>query len=180
MQKRAYFDSFWGDGWPTLSFLEPYFLKPSSERWFFQSGNDSAGLDIHGVLGTGHLEEYKGRIDVHLSMWGDPDHGVLLIYEKYGGGFNETYSSKSDMRRIHEWVRTLHSDARPVGLYIPFAEAWKAVKEFIETDGELPKSIAWIANKDLPENTFPDPHDIVLPGEPGNAGPVAIIKPSQG
>jgi hypothetical protein len=31
------------------------------------------------------------------------------------------------------------------------------VKEFMETDGELPKSIAWIANKDLPANTFADP-----------------------
>ena len=61
------------------------------------------------------------------------------------------------MTRLHEFVRTLHDDPMPVGLYIPFAEAWKAVKEFIETDGELPKSIEWIANKDLPPNTFPDP-----------------------
>jgi hypothetical protein len=33
----------------------------------------------------------------------------------------------------------------------------KAVKEFIETGGALPTSIEWIANSDLPENTFPDP-----------------------
>jgi hypothetical protein len=32
-----------------------------------------------------------------------------------------------------------------------------AVKEFIETDGGLPSSIEWIANNDLPPNTFPLP-----------------------
>jgi hypothetical protein len=39
----------------------------------------------------------------------------------------------------------------------PFKSAWLAVKEFIETDGQLPKSIEWIANKELPVGTFPDP-----------------------
>lgn len=33
----------------------------------------------------------------------------------------------------------------------------EAVKEFIETDGQLPKCIEWVANKDLPPGTFPDP-----------------------
>ncbi len=50
-----------------------------------------------------------------------------------------------------------HGTPLPVGLFIPYATAWKAVKEFIETDGKLPKNIEWIANRDLPENTFPDP-----------------------
>jgi len=45
----------------------------------------------------------------------------------------------------------------PVGLYVPFEAAWHAVKEFIETDGALPKSIAWISDDDLPNDTFPDP-----------------------
>jgi hypothetical protein len=36
----------------------------------------------------------------------------------------------------------------------------QAVKEFIETDGELSKSIEWIANKDLPPNTFPEPWNL--------------------
>jgi hypothetical protein len=44
-----------------------------------------------------------------------------------------------------------------VGLFIPFVDAWKAVKEFIETDAELPKSIQWVASEDLPPETFPDP-----------------------
>jgi hypothetical protein len=79
------------------------------------------------------------------------------LYEKIGGGFDELYSSKGDMSRIGEWVRTLHGDQRPIGLYIPFEEAWKAVKKFIETDGELPKSIEWVENATLPEGTFPAP-----------------------
>lgn len=45
----------------------------------------------------------------------------------------------------------------PVDLYAPFELAWQAVKEFIETDGALPKRIAWISGRDLPKDTFPDP-----------------------
>ena len=45
----------------------------------------------------------------------------------------------------------------PVGLYIPFDRAWLAVQEFIETEGQLPTSIEWVRNDDLPDGTFPDP-----------------------
>jgi hypothetical protein len=45
----------------------------------------------------------------------------------------------------------------PIGLFIPFDRAWLAVKEFIETDGALPKSIDWIADADIPDEVFPDP-----------------------
>jgi len=61
------------------------------------------------------------------------------------------------LTRLREWVRSTHDTPLPAGLFVPFETAWKAVKEFIETDGELPKSIEWIANRDLPPNTFPDP-----------------------
>ena len=90
-------------------------------------------------------------------MYGMPGLGVLLFYHKYGGGFSEAFTSKGDMSRLKEWVRNLHNDPLPVGLFIPFKSAWLAVKEFIETDGALPKSIEWVANKDLPPGTFPDP-----------------------
>jgi hypothetical protein len=52
----------------------------------------------------------------------------------------------------------------PIGLYIPFERAWLAVKEFIETDGQLPTSIEWVRTSELPEHTFPDP-TVRLPGE---------------
>jgi hypothetical protein len=54
-------------------------------------------------------------------------------------------------------VRSSHGSPLPVGLFIPYEKAWSAVKEFMETDGALPTSIEWIANRDLPPNTFPDP-----------------------
>jgi hypothetical protein len=114
-------------------------------------------LGIEGLEGTENLEPYKERIDASLNMWGHPEHGVLIIYQKWGGGYREAFTSKGDLSRLHEIMRTLQNDPMPVGLFIPFAEAWKAVKEFMETEGDLPKSIAWIANKDLPPNTFPDP-----------------------
>lgn len=165
MEKRTSFDRFHMNAWPEPEQLKPYFIAPKGQEWFYDQGSDGALLTIYGLNGTENLTPYKERIDVHLSMVGNPDLGVLLIYQKFEGGFREAYSSKGDMSRTNEWVRTLHSDAMPVSLFIPFAEAWKAVKEFMETDGELPKSIAWIANRDLPSNSFPAPHEIVLPGE---------------
>jgi hypothetical protein len=137
--------------------LEPYFLAPPGQRWFFETGNDSGSLRAEGVDGTQHLDPKKGRIDIALQMWGNPDLGVLLIYSKWGGGHKQMYSSKGDLGRLRQWIPSTHDTPLPVGLFIPFGEAWKAVKEFIETDGKLPKSIEWIANRDLPPNTFPDP-----------------------
>jgi hypothetical protein len=157
MGKRAYFNTFWGAGWPPLSELKPYFLSPPGERWFFETGNDSAGLSIEGVDDTEHLPPNRGRIDIDLAMWGHSEHGVLLIYSKWGGGRHDNFTSKGDMSRLGEIVRSTHDTPLPVGLFIPYAEAWKAVKEFIETDGKLPQSIEWVANRDLPPNTFPDP-----------------------
>jgi hypothetical protein len=65
----------------------------------FETENDSASFTAEGVDGTEHLEADKGRIDADLDMWGNPEHGVLLIYSKWGGGLKETYSSKGDLAR---------------------------------------------------------------------------------
>ncbi|WP_160170484.1 Imm1 family immunity protein [Afipia sp. P52-10] len=156
-KKWAHFDEYWGLGWPELTWLEPYFLGPPERRWFSDTGNDSAGLSLQGIEGTSHLELGLGRVDIELMLWGNPNLGVLLIYSKSGGHNGEDYSSKGDITRIREWVRSTHGDPLPIGLFIPFEKAWLAVKEFIKTEGELPTSIEWIANRDLPPNTFPDP-----------------------
>ena len=156
MNKHAYFDNQWIRGWPETSWLKPYFLS-RNPRWFSETGNDSAGLAVEGVEGTDHLPANEGRIDIELAMWGNPDLGVLLIWSKWGGGYKETFTSKGDTTRLRELVRSTHDTPLPVGLFVPFEAAWKAVKEFIETDGALPTSIEWVANRDLPENTFPDP-----------------------
>jgi hypothetical protein len=157
MRKTTYFEPLPFEGWPDPKDLEPYFLAPPGQEWSYVGRNDNWGLSAEGLYGTEGLQKLKEQVEAHLNMWGHPEHGVLIIYQKYGGGYREAFTSKGDMGRLREIVRTLQGDPMPIGLFIPFAEAWKAVKEFIETDGELPKSIAWVANKDLPPNTFPDP-----------------------
>jgi hypothetical protein len=137
--------------------LARYFLTAAGRRQFFESGNDCWGLNTEGSDGTEHLHINTGRIDIHLTIVGHPDLGVLLNYRKWGGGLKDTYYSKGDQRRLLEWIRTMHGDLMPIGLFIPWDIAWKAVKEFIEIDGALPKSIEWVADRDLPPEVFPDP-----------------------
>lgn len=157
MIKRVNFDEYDQKGWPNPRLLRPYFFAPPGKEWFDSWGNDTATLSATGLYGTENATPGKTRIDLYLHMYGIPDLGVLLIYQKYGGSYSEAYTSKGDLTRLQEWVRNLHQDPLPVGLFIPFAKAFEAVKEFIETDGKLPKSIEWIANDDLPPGTFPQP-----------------------
>ena len=157
MIKEIYFNRIFGPGWPPLAVLEPYFIAPKGREWFYAGGNDSAGLRVKGVGDTETLSYAEGRIDHDLAMWGNPDNGALLIYSRLGGGQRVGWASKGDMTRIREWVRSLHDDPLPVGLFIPFPKAWLAVKEFMETEGQLPTSIEWVKCEDLPPNTFPDP-----------------------
>lgn len=157
MRKETYFASRLREGWPDPKDLEPYFLAPPGKEWFFETRNDSASLAVEGVDGTDHMKANKGRIDISLLMWASRKHGVMLIWSKWGGGHKQMFTSKGDMSRLKECVRTMHGDDMPVALFIPFAEAWKAVKEFIETEGQLPRSIAWVENRTLPSDTFPPP-----------------------
>lgn len=173
MKKDAYFHTFHGPGWPSQAFLKPYFRKPPKDAisWFPNSGNDSGGLDLEGLEGTEHLPFGRGRKDIRLDMYGNPELGVLLQYARYGGGVpRQDWFSKGEMSKIRQWVRSLHGTPLPVGLFIPFDRAWLAVKEFMETEGQLPTSITWVSSDDLPDNTFPDP-TVRLPGEPDNGWP---------
>jgi len=158
LKKSIYFDALDRSGWPDPSRLEPFFLAPMGKEWSYKGGNDSWGLDAQGLYGTEDLPQ-QDRVSVHLYMTGNPEHGVFLQYSKWDGRIKrkDTYHSKGDLSRLREFVRSLHGTPMSVGLFIPFADAWKAVKEFIETGAELPTSIEWIANSDLPPGTFPDP-----------------------
>jgi Immunity protein Imm1 len=159
VKKRVYFDVFDGRGWPAPSELEHYFLASPGQRWTFGEGeNDCWGLSLEGVDGTEHLGTNAGRINIHLTMIGNPDYGVLLHYRKWRGGHKDTYYSKGDLTRLKAWLWTAHGSLMPMGLFIPFERAWLAVKEFMETDGALPKSIEWIAAADIPDEAFPDPY----------------------
>jgi hypothetical protein len=156
MRKSVYFDALDGPGWPPPSQLQHYFLGP--RRWIFARRNDCWGLSAEGVDGTEHLPRSEGRVDLNLTVLGNFDHGILLHYHKFGGARGEFYYSKGDLSRLKEWVETMHGDLMPVGLYIPFESAWRAVKEFMEKDGALPKNIEWIAGEDIPDEAFPDPY----------------------
>ena len=157
MRKWTNFETHYHDGWPDPRVLKPYFFAPPGQEWFHTGGNDTARLSAEGLHGTEKGVPGKTRTDLSFELYGVPRLGVLLFYHQYGGGHNQAYTSKGDLSRRGEWVRNLHNTPLPVGLFIPFEAAWLAVKEFIETDGQLPKSIEWIANKDLPPGTFPDP-----------------------
>lgn len=156
MRKRINFDAFRGSGWPEPKQLEPYFLTSAGREWFSTKGELGASLRVEGLDGTGHLEAKAGRIDTALVMFGDRDHGVLLGYSKWDGSQKRTYNSEGDLSRLNEWVHGHQDDLLPVGLFISLEKAWSAVKEFMESDGALPKSINWVATEDLPPNTFPD------------------------
>ena len=155
--KTSYFASELNNNrWPQPSEIERYFLAPPGERWFCDTGNDSAGFQLKGAEGTAHLKSgWGGRVDIDLQMWGHPTFGVLLIWSKWDGKKSHSFASRGDLTRLREIVRTTHGDPMPVGLYVPHEVAWKAVKEFLENEGALPRSIEWIANEDLPSNTFP-------------------------
>ena len=65
--------------------------------------------------------------------------------------------SMGNRGRLRSLVEATWGSRMPVGLFIPFEQALKAIVEFIETDGALPKCIEWIASADLPEGSFPEP-----------------------
>jgi hypothetical protein len=156
--RTIHFDNFPRDGWPAPDELQRFFLAPKGQEWSFQGGNDSWGLDVDGMYGTGDRAEMD-RVAAHLYMTGNRDLGVYLAYSKWDGRIRRkySYSPKGDLSRLGEFVESLHETRLSVGLFIPFPAAWKAVKEFMETNGELPTSIEWIATRDFPPGTFPVP-----------------------
>lgn len=158
MEKRIYFDSVRANEWPSTNQLSRFFLAPKGQEWSYSGGNDSWGLTVDGLYGT-EAKDRLNRVRAHLSMTGHPNLGVYLSYGKWDGRIQHKTSrvSKGDLGRLGDFVHSLQGDVLSIGLFIPFAVAWRAVKEFMETDGELPESIEWIAVKDLPTETFPVP-----------------------
>jgi immunity protein Imm1 of predicted polymorphic toxin system len=156
MIKSAYFASRDIKGWPRPDDIEHYFLDPPGQRWFFETTNDTAGFDADGVDGTEHLPELE-RSRISLALSAHPSLGVMAQWSKWDGKRKNTFYAKGNLSRRTEFVRNMHGTPLSVGLLVPYELAWKAVKEFLETDGQLPKSIEWIASRDLPPDTFPDP-----------------------
>jgi hypothetical protein len=85
MMKDTSFRPYNGDGWPDVRWLERYFLTAAGRDEAFGE-QQSKGLKLYGVDGTEHLQPYKGRIDINMTIQGDLKHGILLWYDKSGGG----------------------------------------------------------------------------------------------
>lgn len=156
MRRTTYFLDHPGFGGPRHNWLAPYFLTPAGRQEAFGIDNDSWGVSAECVDDTEGLPRDR-QIDIDLTILGKPDLGVLLFYNRWSATDGNAYYSKGDLGNLHIWVRTRHGDRMPVGLFIPFEQALKAVVEFIETDGALPKCIEWVAAADLPEDAFPEP-----------------------
>jgi len=156
MRKESYFHDFDGPGWPAPDQAKKYFLDGG--RLWASYGNDHWALRAEGLYGTQALSRNES-VNIELGMVGSPDHGVLLQYVKWDGRIQhrDCYLSKGDLSRLGRFMYNLHADPYSLALFIPFEQAFKAVKQFIETDGELPTSIEWVAARDLPPDTFPDP-----------------------
>lgn len=156
MRKVTYFLDHPPLAWPNERWLAPYFLTPAGRHVAFGMDNDSWSVAAECVDGTESLPREK-QIDIDLHIVGKPDLGVMLFYDRWSANDGKAYYSKRDLLNLHIWIRTKHGSRAPVGLFIPFEQALKAVTEFIQTDGALPKCIEWVASSDLPEGTFPEP-----------------------
>jgi hypothetical protein len=164
MRKEADFDIWDIEDWPKPEEIEHYFLAPPGKRWIFKTGTDTAGFTAEGVDGTEHLDPHTDRVDITFDLWGNPNFGVMLFWTKMGGGHEQAFTSVGDMKRLRDYVRSSHGTILPVAFFIPFEKAWQAVKEFLETDGALPTSVEWVANRDLPPDTFPEQRAFRLAG----------------
>ena len=159
MRKSCFFGDFDGPYWPAPEQLQKYFLGPSAKhQWPFPRHYDCGMLGGYGLYGTEHLPDDQS-VTVHLNVTGNSTTGVMLQYSKWDGRIRRriTYNSRGDFSRLREFVHNTEGFLLSKGLFIPFETAWNAVKQFIETDGELPTSIEWIARHHLPPGTFPDP-----------------------
>jgi hypothetical protein len=56
-------------------------------------------------------------------------------------------------------LRTPVGNRYPIGLFVSFEAGWQAVREFVESEGQLPRYIDWIDEQELPEDAFIDPRD---------------------
>lgn len=174
MRKRFTFDSFGDAPWPPSEVLAPYFIDPQRRDELFAQQRCDGVFSIEGLEGTGHLDPKNGRVDVRLFLTMLPGYGASLQHSKWDGRIQQKTSlaSKGDVGRLAEYIPSFHGSPMPIGLFIPFEQGWAAVKEFLEGNGDLPRSIEWISLADVPEipykmpkaNDAPDPQVDFFPG----------------
>jgi hypothetical protein len=156
MKKMTTFRDYEGPGWPDQTWLAPYFLTPAGRQKAFGSGNNHWCVTAEGVDGTEDLP-FDRRIDIDLHIVGKPDLGVLLLHDRVSAVDGHAYYSLGNPKMLRTLVRAKQVSLMPVGLFIPFEQAFEAIMEFIRTNGALPRCVEWIASTDLPEDSFPEP-----------------------
>jgi hypothetical protein len=156
MRKSCYFHAFYDSCWPSADELKKYF-SAGGKLWA-SHGNDSWALRAEGLYGTAILP-LPDAVTVELRMAASPGHGVTLDFARWHGRIRrlDRYCSVSDLGQLGRFVYGLQGIPYSLGLFIPFEEAYKAVKEFIESDGELPTGIGWVSGEDLLPERFPVP-----------------------
>ena len=156
MKKVTSFRGYDGPGWPNQKWLEPFFLTSAGRREVFGVRNNGWGLRARGVDGTEDLP-FDKEINITLHIIGKPDLGVLLVYDRMSATDGYSYYSVGDPKMFRTLVEATQVSRMPMGLFIPFEQALKAVVEFMQTNGARPKCIEWIAPSELPEGSFPEP-----------------------
>jgi hypothetical protein len=156
MKKMTDFRDYEGPGWPDQKWLAPYFLTPAGRQKAFGKGNNHWCVTAEGVNGTEDFP-FDKRIDIILHIIGKPDLGVLLLHDRMSEADGHAYYSLGNPKMLRTLVRAKQVSLMPLGLFIPFEQALKAVVEFIQTNGAFPKCVEWVASADLPEGSFPEP-----------------------
>lgn len=158
MEINSYFAGHWGSGWPAPEQIDRCLLDPVARREFFSKGNDGGSFCVKGLYGTEGLPARGGLVTATLFLAMSPQYGATLQYTKWDGRVEKqtSYNSKGDLKRLDEFIWSVHGTPLSVGLFIAFEGGWRAIKEFIQTEGELPTSIEWMSSRDLPPETFPN------------------------
>jgi len=137
--------------------VEQGLSDPEKLAQLFAKGSDGGCFSIEWIYDKKNSAPQSELVGATLYMHMNPDHGIKLQYSKWDGRIGEkrTYHSKGDLTRLKQFVRSFHRTPLSIGLFVPFEIGRRAVKEFLETDGELPRSIDWVSEDDLPSEVFP-------------------------
>ncbi|HET7805327.1 MAG TPA: Imm1 family immunity protein [Pseudolabrys sp.] len=159
VKKEASFDDHWGNGWPDITIVDQCLTDPEKLAQLFAKGRDGGCFSIEWIYDEDNSVPQFGVVGAILYMHMNPDHGIKLQYSGWDRciGERKTYHSKGDLTKLKQFVRSFHRTPLSIGLFVPFETGRRAVKEFLETDGELPRSVDWILDDDLTPDVFPLP-----------------------
>ena len=159
IKKEAAFDDHWGRGWPDINTVDQCLTDPAKLAQLFANGCDGGCFSIEWIYDKTNSAPQSELVGATLYMHMNPDYGIKLQYSKWDGriGEKKIFHSKGDLTKLKQFVRSFHRTPLSIGLFVPFEVGRKGVKEFLDTDGELPRSIDWISEDDLPSEVFPLP-----------------------